>query len=99
MELELQKGREELAREEQEETEKAPKERGGRREVPVAVKIVRRSEENVAKPVKRDRKDRNRRIRDQNVTLKPVVREALEHRTTARTANTPPPRANAYTST
>lgn len=53
----MQKARKELAREEEEEAKKARKEEGGRREVVVAVEIVRRGEENVTRPVTRDRED------------------------------------------
>lgn len=51
IELNLQKAREELAREEEEKAEKARKEKCGRTEVAVAVEIIRRREKNVSRPV------------------------------------------------
>lgn len=87
----MQRTREQLAREEEEESEKARREVGGRREVTVVVKIIRRSEENIVRPVTRCEEDGNLKISDQDVTLESDGLEALQHTTSAETDNTPPP--------
>lgn len=64
MELETQKTREELARKEKEKAEKARIAGDGKREVAVPVEIIRRSKENRARPVTRDREDGDLRMMD-----------------------------------
>lgn len=67
--MELQKGREELTRDEEEKAEKVRKEGGGRREVAVTVGITRRNKEIGTRPVTTDGEDGDQRMRYQDVTL------------------------------
>lgn len=57
---------------EEEEAVKAQKDGRGRRELAVAVEIVRKSEEKVARPGTRDGDDGDLKMRDQDVTLEPA---------------------------
>lgn len=45
----------------------------------MAVEIIRRSKKNVARPVKRDAEDGDRRIREHNVTPEPAGLEASQY--------------------
>lgn len=83
MELDLQKVREELAREGGE----SPKKGRRRGEVALAVEIVKRNEENMARPVTSDGGDGDLRMRDQDVTPKPARLEASQQATPAGTDN------------
>lgn len=94
MELDMPKTSEELTRVEkkEEKTEKMWKEGGGRREVAmaVAVEIIRRNEEEVVRPVKKDGEDRNLRMRDQDIILTSTRLETSQHANTKATDNTSP---------
>lgn len=54
----------------------------------MAVEIVSRNEEEAAKPVARDGKDVDLRMREQNITPTPPEQEASLHATTEGTDNT-----------
>lgn len=73
---------------EEEEVEKARKEKG-RREVTVAVKIVRRSEKEEVRQVTRDGGDRDLRMRDQDIAPESTRLEASQDAANAETDNTP----------
>lgn len=94
MKLENQNAREEIEREEEEE-EKTRIEGGGKKEVTVAVEIIRRSEEEMTRLVTRDQEDGDLSMRDQNVTLELAELEVSLHATPVGTDNTP--LVNVYT--
>lgn len=72
MKLEMQKTKEELDGEKMEEAEIIQKEEEGRKEVAVAVEIVKRSEGNVSTPVTKEGEDENLKMRYQDVTPEPA---------------------------
>lgn len=65
----------------------------------VAVKIIKRSEKDVAKLVTRDKKGGDLRMKDQDVTPKPDRLELSHHATTEGANKPPPPQVNPYTTT
>lgn len=77
--MELQRTREELARAEEKKSEKVRKKGRGRREQAVAVEILSRIQEKVAKPLTRDRKNRDLRMKNQEVTTEATGLEATQH--------------------
>lgn len=86
----MQKAREELVREEEQEIEEVRKKEGRRGEVIEGVEIIRRGEENFASPVTRDREDGDVGMRNQDIRPESAGLEASQHATPAETDKTLP---------
>lgn len=89
-ELELQKARKELGRAAEKEEIETQIDGGRKREMTVAVEIIRKNEEEVAGLPTRDGGDGDQKMRDQDSKPKLTELEVSQHATTAVTDKTPP---------